>query len=88
MVTAGAAKPAKVSVYVKLSSSSVPARIEGVQLLFGQTCGASNGLADCAGTRNCPFLEDVTVAELLSENCAVCDSTRLPPLLVQSMVAE
>ena len=86
--TAGAEKPAKVSVYVKLSSTSVPAWIEGVQFGFGQTCGALNGLADCAGTRSCPFLVEATVAELLSENCAVCDSTRLPPLLVQSMVAE
>jgi hypothetical protein len=88
MVTAGAAKPAKVSVYVKLSSSSVPARIEGVQFGFGQTCGASNGLADCAGTLNCPFLVEATVAVLEAVKSDVWDSTRLPPLLVQSMVAE
>jgi hypothetical protein len=77
-----------VSVYVKLSSVSVPGRIEGVQFGFGQTCGASNALADCAGTRNCPFLVEATVAELLSEKVDVWDSTRLPPRLVQSMVAE
>ena len=46
---------------------SVPGRIEGVQFGFGQTCGALNALADCAGTDNCPFLEEVTVVELLSE---------------------
>jgi hypothetical protein len=60
-------KPAKVSVYLKVSSVSVPARIEGVQFGFGQTCGAENALADCAGTRNCPFLVEATVAEVLSE---------------------
>ena len=42
----GELKPANVSVYVKLLSVSVPARIEGVQFGFGQTCGALNGLTD------------------------------------------
>jgi hypothetical protein len=69
-------------------STRVPSRIEGSQFGFGQTCGALNGLADCAGTRNCPFLVEATVAVLESENDAVWDSTRLPPWLVQSMVAE
>jgi hypothetical protein len=73
---------------VKLLSVTVPPRIEGVQFGFGQTCGAPNGLTDCAGTRNCPFLEEVNVAPLVSEKVDVCDSTRLPPWLVQSMVAE
>ena len=81
-------KPAKVSVYVKLLSVRVPGRIEGVQFGFGHTCGASNALADCAGTRNCPFLDEVNGVELLSEKVVVWDSTRLPPRLVQSMVAE
>jgi hypothetical protein len=60
----------------------------GVQFGFGHTCGAENGLADCAGTDNCPFLVEVTVAELLAEKVVVWDSTSSPPLLVQSMVAE
>jgi len=77
-----------VSVYVKVSSTRVPDRIEGVQFGFGQTCGALNGLTDRVGTRNCPFLVEATVAELLAENVVVWDSTRLPPWLVQSMVAE
>jgi len=81
-------KPAKVSVYVKVLSDRVPARIEGVQFGFGQTCGAENGLTDRVGTDNCPFLVEVTVAELLAEKVVVWDSTRLPPWLVQSMVAE
>jgi hypothetical protein len=77
-----------VSVYVKLLSVRVPARIEGVQFGFGQTCGAENGLTDCVGTDNCPFLVEVTVVALLAAKVVVWDSTRLPPLLVQSMVAE
>ena len=81
-------KPAKVSVYVKLLSVTVPPRIEGVQFGFGQTCGAPNGLTDCVGTDNCPFLDEVAVAELLAEKFDVWDSTRLPPWLVQSIVAE
>jgi hypothetical protein len=81
-------KPAKVSLYVKLSSVNVPPLIEGVQFGFGQTCGALNPLTDCAGTDNCPFLVEATVAELVAAKLVVWDSTRLPPLLVQSMVAE
>jgi hypothetical protein len=81
-------KPWKVSVYVKKLSVTVPPRIEGVQFGFGQTCGAENGLTDRVGTFNCPFLVEVTVAVLVSENVVVWDSTKLPPLLVQSMVAE
>jgi hypothetical protein len=77
-----------VSVYVNSSRTSVPARIEGVQFGFGQTCGALNGLADRVGTVNCPFLVEATVAVLEAVKSDVWDSTRLPPLLVQSMVAE
>jgi hypothetical protein len=84
----GELKPAKVTVYVKLLSTRVSSRIEGVQFGFGQICGALNGLASCAGTLNCPFLVEATVAVSESVNIAVWDSTRLPPLLVQSMVAE
>ena len=85
---AGLVKPAKVSVYVKLLSVTVPPRIEGVQFGFGQTCGAPNGLTDCVGTLNCPFFVEVAVAELPAAKVDVWDSTRLPPWLVQSMVAE
>jgi hypothetical protein len=77
-----------VSEYSRFSSTSVPGAIEGVQFGFGQTCGAENGLTDCDGTRNCPFLVEATVAELLAEKVVVWDSTRLPPWLVQLMVAE
>jgi hypothetical protein len=77
-----------VSVYVKELSVRVPGRIEGVQFGFGQTCGALNGLTDRAGSVNCPFLVEATVAELLAAKVVVWDSTRLPPWLVQSMVAE
>jgi hypothetical protein len=78
-------------VYVNDSSTSVPSRIRGVQFGFGQTCGAENGLTDCAGTRNWPFLVEATVAVLLAVNSAVCDSIGfcgLVPGLKQSMVAE
>jgi hypothetical protein len=89
MVMKADEKPSKVSVYVKLLSVTVPPRIEGVQFGFGQVCGALlNPLTDCAGTDNCPFFAEVTVAELSAEKFEVCDSTRLPPWLVQSMVAE
>ena len=88
IVMKGEEKPLNVSVYVKLTSVSVPPRIEGVQLLFGQTCGALNPLTDCAGTDNCPFFVEATVAVLSAAKFDVWDSTRLPPLLVQSMVAE
>jgi hypothetical protein len=77
-----------VSVYVKLLSVTTPPRIEGVQFGFGQTCGAENGLADRVGTVNCPFLVEATVAVLSALKFDVWDSTRLPPWLVQSMVAE
>jgi hypothetical protein len=62
-------------------------RIDGLQFGFGQTCGAENGLTDFVGTFNCPFLVEARVLVLVSENVVVWDSTRLPPLLVQSMVA-
>jgi hypothetical protein len=88
IVMYGEPKPAKVSVYVKLLSVTVPPRIEGVQFVFGQTCGAENGLTDCVGTRNCPFLVEGTLAVLSALKFDVWDSTRLPPWLVQSMVAE
>ena len=46
----GLVKPANVTEYVKLSSTRVPLRIRGVQFGFGQTCGASNGLAVASRT--------------------------------------
>jgi hypothetical protein len=75
-------------VYVKLLRTSVPGAIEGVQFGFGQTCGAENGCADTAGTDNCPFFEEVSVPPLLVEKVVEWTSTRLPPWLVQLMVAE
>jgi hypothetical protein len=77
-----------VSVYVKLSSVTVPPRIEGFQFGFGQTCGALNGLTDREGTDSCPFFAGAAVAEELAENVDVWDSTSWPPWLVQSIVAE
>jgi hypothetical protein len=74
---------------VKLFSVTTPPRIEGVQFGFGQTCGALlSPLTDCAGTDNCPFFVEATEALLLAEKFDVWDSTRLPPWLVQSIVAE
>ena len=73
---------------MKLLSVTVPPRIEGVQFEFGQACGAPNGLTDRAGTDNCPFFVEVAVALVEAEKLVVCDSTRLPPWLVQSIVAE
>jgi hypothetical protein len=79
----GAVKPAKVTVYVKLSRVKLPPRIEGVQFGFGQTWpGAPLGLADRVGTVSCPFFVEATVVVLVDEKLVVWDSTRLPPLLV------
>ena len=64
-----------------------PGRIEGVQFPFGQTFGSGDGPADWAGTDNCPFFVEDTVAVLVDEKGTAWTSTRLPPLLVQSMVA-
>jgi hypothetical protein len=50
-----------------------------------------NGLTDCVGTRNCPFLVEATLAELSALKVDVWYSTGLfllVPLLKQSMVAE
>ena len=76
---------------MKLLSARVPGRIWGVQFGFGQTCGALNALTDCFGTDSCPFLLEVTVAELLAEKVVVWDSTGLfglVPALKKSMIAE
>ena len=74
--------------YVKLLSVTVPPRIEGVQFEFGQTCCAPNGLTDVPPTDNCPFFVELTVELVEAEKFDVWDSTKLPPWLVQSMVAE
>jgi len=89
MSTAGELNFSKVSVYVKQLSVALPPRIEGVQFGFGQVCGAERiGLLTiCDGTLNCPFFVEATLAELEFEVVVVWDSTRLPPPLVQSMVA-
>jgi hypothetical protein len=83
-------KPAKVSVYEKLTSVTDPARIVGVQFAFGQPTGAPLKLADCAGTDNCPFLVEATVAELMGEKLVVWDSIGFcgfVPGLKQSTIA-
>jgi hypothetical protein len=50
-------KPAKVSVYVKLSSCRVPGWNSGVQFGFGHGSARSrSGLTDRAPTRSLPFL--------------------------------
>ena len=55
-------KPAKVSVYEKLTRVCDPGRILGVQFGFGQPIGAPLKLTDRVGTDNCPLFEEVTVA--------------------------
>jgi len=47
-------------------------------------------LTDCAGTANCPFFEEVTVALLVGEKLVWCDSIGLfglVPGLKQSTIA-
>ena len=55
--------PAKVSVYEKLTSVRVPARIRGTQLSFGQTCPTDAGFTDSVNTRSLPFFEEVSSSE-------------------------
>ena len=76
---------------MKLLSTRLPGRILGVQLGFGQTWGAENGLTERVGTRNCPFLVEATVTVFEAVKSDVWDSTGLfllVPLLKQSMIAE
>src|SRR5207244_3387726 len=81
----GPVKPAKVTVYVKLSSVTLPPRIKGVQFEFGHTWpGAPLGFTDRVGTLNCPFFVEATVVVLLEEKLVVWDSTTLPPWFLQS----
>jgi hypothetical protein len=85
-------KPAKVSVYEKLTSVTDPGRIVGVQFGFGQPIGAPLKLTDCAGTDNCPFFAEVTVTLLAGEKLVVWDSIGLflllgSPGLKQSTIA-
>jgi hypothetical protein len=90
MLMAGDVKPAKVSVYEKLTSVTDPDRMTGVQFGFGQPTGAPLKLTDFAGTDNCPFFAEVTVASLVGEKLVVWDSTALfgfVPWLKQSMIA-
>ena len=89
IVMYGAVKPAKVSVYVQLSSVGLPAWNSGVQFGFGQGSARSrSGLTDCAGTRSRPFLDDLTVPPLSAEKVVSWDSTTLPPWLRQSTTPE
>lgn len=87
-------KPANVSEYVKLESVMVPPSTDLVQLPFGQVAAASKSAAvgtgpevSC-GTIRLPFLGE-RLPVLVGELCEVdLTGTSLPPLLVQSTVAE
>jgi hypothetical protein len=87
-------KPANVSVYVKLESVMVPPASDLVQLPFGQVAAASNcaavgtGAELSAGTLSLPFFGE-RLPVVVGAVCTVdLTGTRLPPLLVQSTVAE
>jgi hypothetical protein len=56
-----------VSVYLKRTSVADPGRIVGVQFGFGQPTGAPLKLTCRAGTFNCPFFVEGTMAELVGE---------------------
>jgi hypothetical protein len=90
----GPLKPANVSVYVKLESVMLPPASDLVQLPFGQVAAASNcaavgtGAELSAGTLSLPFFGE-RLPVVVGEVCTVdLTGTRLPPLLVQSTVAE
>ena len=73
----GCEAPSNVTVYVKLSTTSVPARILGVQFGFGQTCGAENGLTERDGIVSRPFFGESLPLLVELENVVVWDSTGL-----------
>lgn len=82
-------KPAKVTVYVKLTSSSDPGRSWAVQFGFGQTCVTEPGLAVSCGMVSLPFLVEATVVVSPVEKLVVWDSIGLfgsLPWLKQSTV--
>jgi hypothetical protein len=79
-----------VSVYEKLTSVRVPARMTGVQFGFGHTCPTEAGFTDSVNTRSLPFFEEVSVSESDAEKLVVWDSIGLfgfVPGLKQSTVA-
>ncbi len=87
-------KPANFSVYVKLESVVVPPASDLVQLPFGQVAAASKspavgtGPEFTDGTLSLPFFGE-RLPVVVGAVCAVdLTGTSLPPLLVQSTVAE
>ncbi len=85
-------KPAKVSVYVKLSSVGLPAANEAVQLPFGQdpAGGADGALVERAGTLSLPFFGfRFPVVAGCAENFvwASTELFLLTPLLLHNTVA-
>jgi len=87
-------KPAKCSVYVKLESVIVPPRTDLVQLGFGQVACASNcafvgtGPEFSDGTVSLPFLGERLPVVVGAVWALALTGTVMPPLLVQSTVAE
>lgn len=67
----GTEAPAKVTVYVKLCTTSVPERILGVQFGFGHTCGAENGLTVSDGIVSLPFLGESVPLLVEADNVVV-----------------
>ena len=87
-------KPANVSVYLKLESVMLPPSSDLVQLPFGQVAAASKspavgtGPEFTDGTLSLPFFGE-RLPVVVGAVCAVdLTGTSLPPLLVQSTVAE
>jgi hypothetical protein len=74
---AGAAKPTKVKLYVKLTS--LKPTNSSVQFVLGHSnaAAASSGeiVAVCAGTTSVPFLDGTRVAVVVSLTEALCGST-------------
>src|SRR5215475_11186913 len=87
-------KPAKCNVYVKLESVIVPPRTDLVQLGFGQVACASNcafvgtGEEFSDGTVSLPFLGERLPVVVGAVWTLALTGTVMPPLLVQSTVAE
>src|SRR5262245_57547101 len=87
-------KPAKCNVYVKLESVIVPPRTDLVQLGFGQVACATNcafvgtGEEFSDGTVSLPFLGERLPVVVGAVWTLALTGTVMPPLLVQSTVAE
>jgi hypothetical protein len=87
-------KPAKVSVYVQLTSVGDPDASDFVQFPLGQVAAAKKAAFDgapgpeSAGTVSRPFLGSSWPVVLGADWTVDFTGTSLPPLLVQSTVAE